>query len=243
MNSDARDLYREIVARGDTRRFGGLASIGIGYVSGANDFFHLRPSEANRFNIPRQFLLASVRNGRALPRLRLTKGVVDRWKRNDDPVLLLKISKTAEVPRSLRRYLETDAARVARRAYKCRVRDPWYSVPDVQVPDFFLTYMSGLEPALVRNDANCTCTNSLHAVQIRSNTSARELLAAWGSNFVQLSCEIEGHPLGGGMLKLEPREAAQIVLPELSILKRIDPTVIGEAIGTMREWRHYAPRA
>jgi adenine-specific DNA-methyltransferase len=243
INPEGRDLYREIVGRGDTRRFGELASVGIGYVSGANEFFHLRPSEAERFDIPRQFLLASVRNGRVLPRSRLTKSIVDRWKRNDDPVLLLKISKTAAVPRSVQRYLETDAAGIARRAYKCRVRDPWYSVPDVQVPDFFLTYMSGLQPALVRNDARCTCTNSLHAVRIRSNTSARELFAMWGSNFVQLSCEMEGHPLGGGMLKLEPREAAQIVLPELRILKRINPAVIGEAIGTMREWRHYAPRA
>jgi hypothetical protein len=55
----------------------------------------------------------------------------------------------------VRRYLETDAARVARMAYKCRVRDPWYSVPDAQVPGFFFTYMSGLEPNLVRNDTHC----------------------------------------------------------------------------------------
>ena len=243
LHPDARGLYREIAERGDTRRFGELATVGIGYVSGANEFFHLRPSEADRLNIPRQFLHASVRNGRALPRSRLTKVTVNNWKRNDDPVLLLKISKTAAVPRTVRRYLETDAARIARRAYKCRVRDPWYSVPDVQVPDFFLTYMSGLQPGLVRNDASCTCTNSVHAVQIRSTASAHELLAAWGSTFVQLSCEIEGHPLGGGMLKLEPREAAQIVLPKPSVLKRIDSAVIGDAVSTMREWRHYAARA
>jgi hypothetical protein len=131
------DLYREIATRRDTRRLGELASVGIGYVSGANQFFHLRPSEADKFDIPPSFLLASVRNGRALPSSRLTTGIVERWKRDDEPVLLLKISKTQEVPRSVRRYLETDAARVARMAYKCRVRDPWYSVPDVQVPDFF----------------------------------------------------------------------------------------------------------
>lgn len=243
MDADTRDLYRATAGRADTRRFGELASVGIGYVSGANEFFHLRPSEADRFDIPRQFLLASVRNGRALPRSRLTKAIVDCWKRNDDPVLLLKISKTATLPRSVCRYLETDAARIARRAYKCRVRDPWYSVPDVQVPDFFLTYMSGLQPGLVRNDANCTCTNSLHAVRIRSSASTRKLLSVWGSNFVQLSCEIEGHPLGGGMLKLEPREAAHIVLPEPGVLKQIDAALIGDAIGTMREWRHYAPSA
>jgi adenine-specific DNA-methyltransferase len=45
------------------------------------------------------------------------------------------------------------------------------------------------------------------------------------------------------MLKLEPGEAAQIVLPEPGVLKRIDPAVIEEAIGSMREWRHYASRA
>jgi hypothetical protein len=94
-----------------------------------------------------------VRNTRALTSSRLTHSIVDRWKRDNKPVLLLKIPKAAELPRSVKCYLETDAGRVARTAYKCRVRDPWYVVPDVQVPDFFLTYMAGLEPALLRNDA------------------------------------------------------------------------------------------
>src|SRR5262249_8079948 len=141
--------------------------------------------------------------------------------------------------RSVQRYLGTDAAREAQNAYKCRVRDPWYSVPDVKVPDFFLTYMSGLQPALVRNDAKCTCTNSVHAVHVRSTFVEPQHLAAWGSDFVQLSCELEGHPLGGGMLKLEPREAAQIVLPSSSALKTISFAIVSDAVATMRKWRHY----
>ncbi len=238
----ARELYREIAISADTKRFGELASVGIGYVSGANDFFHLRPSEAERHDIPRQFLHASVRNGRVLPGSRLTPKIVARWIRDDEPILLLKISKTAQLPPSIRRYLETDAAQIAQRAYKCRMRAPWYSVPDVQVPDFFLTYMSGLKPGMVRNDARCTCTNSVHAVRIKDGVSARKYLASWGSEFVQLSCEIEGHPLGGGMLKLEPREASQIALPSPSIIERTNPALIRDAVGTMREWRHYASR-
>jgi adenine-specific DNA-methyltransferase len=124
MSSDARNLYREVVARADSRRFGELASIGIGYVSGANDFFHLRPSAVEQWEIPDGFVHPSVRNGRALPPARLTAAVVERWKRNDDQMLLLRLPKTGDLPRSVRRYLETDAARVARTAYKCRVRDP-----------------------------------------------------------------------------------------------------------------------
>jgi hypothetical protein len=238
MHSDARDLYREIAGRRDTRRFGELASVGIGYVSGANDFFHLRPSDASRWGIPSTFLHPSVRNGRVLPRSRVTASVVASWKRRDEPILLLKLPKIHDLPRSVSRYLDTDAGHAARAAYKCRVRDPWYSVPDVQVPDFFLSYMSGLEPNLVRNDAHCTCTNSVHIVRLKES-AARGHLLSWGSEFVQLSCELEGHPLGGGMLKLEPREATQIVLPTPATLKRTNGFVIAEGIQTMRAWRHY----
>jgi adenine-specific DNA-methyltransferase len=57
---------------------------------------------------------------------------------------------------------------------------------------------------------------------------------------VQLSCEIEGHPLGGGMLKLEPREATQIVLPMAKAVARGDRQILESAIETLRTWRHYA---
>lgn len=196
IGEEARGLYREIVEREDTQRFGDLALIGIGYVSGANDFFHLRPSQALRWEIPERFLHPSVRNGRVLPSSTLTTAIVERWKHNDDAVLLLHLPKTENLPRSVGRYLETEEGRAAREAYKCRVREPWYSVPDVQVPDFFLSYMSGLEPSLVRNDARCTCTNSVHGVRLKPGTTARAL-SVWGSEFVQLSCELQGHPLGG----------------------------------------------
>jgi hypothetical protein len=236
VSSEARNLNKNTAAR--SHRFGDVASIGIGYVSGANDFFHLRPSEAERWNIPSQFLHPSVRNGRAMPSSRVTASVVARWMRKDDPILLLRIPKVKALPRSVQRYLDTDAGKVARQAYKCRVRDPWYSVPDVQVPDFFLSYMSGVEPNLVRNDAHCTCTNSIHIVRLKDPRAKRHL-ATWGTEFVQLSCEIEGHPLGGGLLKLEPREACQIILPAHDAFKRIETEVISEAINTMRVWRHY----
>jgi hypothetical protein len=166
-------------------------------------------------------------------------GVVARWKRNDEPILLLKLPKVHDLPRSVSRYLDTEQGRAARRAYKCRVRDPWYSVPDVQVPDFFLSYMSGLEPSLVRNDAGCTCTNSVHSVRMKVPAANKRYLDCWGSDFVQLSCELEGHPLGGGMLKLEPREATQIVLPDRATIERMNVAVVADAIQTMRSWRHY----
>ncbi len=61
----------------------------------------------------------------------------------------------------------------------------------------------------------------------------------WETSFVRLSCEIEGHPLGGGMLKLEPREAARVVLPDASLLPMLSGAEIEDALVTLRTWRHY----
>jgi len=236
----ARELYREIVLRPDTRRFGDLAAIGIGYVSGANAFFHMRPSQAAEWNIPDVFLYPTVRNGRVLPPHRVTAATVESWRRADEPILLLRIPKdTPPLPPAVWRYLETDDGHRVREGYKCRMREPWYSVPDVQVPDFFLTYMSGREPSFVRNDARCTCTNSVHSVRVKDRTALPQLLQSWGSPFVRLSCEIEGHPLGGGLLKLEPREATAIALPDPAAEPCISSRVIEDGIAVMHAWRHY----
>lgn len=240
MEAEARELYREVLAHRETKRFGELATVGIGYVSGANDFFHLRPSEAQRLNIPDELLHPTVRNGRALPERRLTASTVLQWRRDDKQILLLRIPRSIDVIAPVARYLDSEAGHVARTAYKCRVREPWYSVPDVRVPDLFLSYMSGLEVSLVLNDAGCTCTNSVHSVRLRHWVNAEHLMQSWESSFAKLSCELEGHPLGGGMLKLEPREAAQIALPSLSAVARLKKSVLDQSIATMREWRHYA---
>lgn len=239
MPRTAREAYRRVADGGEALRLGAIAAVGIGYVTGANDFFHLRPSQARRLDIPKAFLHPSVRNGRALDGPVLGRADVDRWLEADEPVLLLRLPKTGTPHPAVTAYLDGEAGRLARTAYKCRTRSPWHAVPDVQVPDYLLSYMSGRSPSLVRNDARCTATNSVHCVRLlRPALGPR--LAAWGSPFVELSCEIEGHPLGGGLLKLEPREAARVVLPTPGQLRAGDEDAFLEATAAMRRWRHRA---
>lgn len=237
--SGAHELYQAISGSSIAERLGDLARVGIGYVTGANDFFHLRPSEAERLAIPRSLLVPAVRNGRMLTGVSLTRNTVETWERSDEPVLLLKLSADDELPRSVKSYLRSERALEAQQAFKCRTRDPWYAVPDVIVPDAFLTYMSGTGSRLVSNEAGCVATNSLHVVRLTRSVSKRDLAKRWLDPFTQLSCEIEGHPLGGGMLKLEPREAARVILLKGAGLSSVDRKVIDEAIIHMRMWRHH----
>ena len=234
-----RELYRVVALNDTSMRLGDIAEVGIGYVSGANEFFHLRPSQAAAWDIPEWLLCPTVRNGRALPDKELTTRTIEEWRRFDSPMMLLRIPRNAELSPSVSKYLESDLGKRAREAYKCRIRSPWYSVPHVRVPDFFLTYMSGLTPNLVRNRAAASCTNAVHGVHVRNRKAILRVVESWHTPFVRLSCELEGHPLGGGMLKLEPREAAGIVFPAPNLVSRLSPPEIVEAVSTMRSWRHY----
>jgi len=238
--ASARALYAASLASPGTHRLADFATVGIGYVSGDNDFFHLRPSEAKRLSIPSAFLQPSLRNGRAMPDRQITKATVDDWTRNDDPVLLLRLTRDQELPIAVQNYLDSGAGREARLGYKCRNRAPWYAVPDVQIPDYVMSYMSGRNVNLVKNAAGVSCTNSVHSIRVRDRALASKLLPDWSTPFVRLSCELEGHALGGGMLKLEPREAGRIVFP--SAVEKANDEELEDSIRSLQRWRHYDDR-
>jgi hypothetical protein len=101
--------------------------------------------------------------------------------------------------------------------------------------------MSGEEPSLVVNSADCVSTNSLHVVRMRRGHSISKVKAVWKHPLTRLSVELEGHPLGGGMLKLEPTEASRIVLPAPDLALSADAqSLLLEGRAILRRWRHYA---
>jgi adenine-specific DNA-methyltransferase len=233
------EYYSHLSERPDVVNFGSVARVGIGYVTGANDFFHLRPSDAKRLKIPESVLRIAVRKGDQLPLRDVDESLMKCWIEKDEPVLLLDLSETTRLPKGVREYLESDAAKLARQTYKCRNRDPWYVVPDISRPDAFLTYMSGKKPGLVKNSGGCVCSNSVHAVRLRERVRIDDLLTAWDHPLANLSKEIEGHPLGGGLLKLEPGEASRILLVfDNHASTDVDHKLLQSGINYAQAWRH-----
>ena len=211
-----RRLYRRLADSDQSRRLTDIANVGIGYVTGANDFFHLSPDQAKRLDIPRHFLKRVVRRGRSLAGLRFT---VSDWKAaatHGEAAYLLHLRNGDPLPSSVLSYLEAGKTAGVSDAFKCRTRTPWYAVPHVHRPDGFLSYMSGETPLLVANEAQAFAPNSLHIVRVRTGQphTASDLAALWQTSMTRLSVEIEGHALGGGMLKLEPTEAGKVILPK-----------------------------
>jgi hypothetical protein len=74
---------------------------------------------------------------------------------------------------------------------------------------------------------------------LKNGRSVESLQRSWGTPLARLSCELEGHPLGGGLLKLEPREAANLVLPNALAQTVGESASLNEGIDVMKRWRHY----
>ena len=214
---DARELYRELGSSESVKRLGELAEVGIGYVTGANKFFHLGKEDAAAWGIPEGFLRRAVFRGGAFQGVRFgANDWLDGAQKGDAGYLLALSDHPPEnpLPESVRRYLEHGETTGVHKAYKCRVRSPWYVVPQVRKADAFLTYMSGLRPQLLANDAGAVAPNTLHVVRLRPQSPVPKsaLSALWLTSLTSLSVELEGHALGGGLLKLEPTEARRVLV-------------------------------
>ncbi|MCH7931550.1 MAG: SAM-dependent methyltransferase, partial [Proteobacteria bacterium] len=156
----------------------------------------------------------AVRRGKSLTNIRFTDEDWEAGLESGDTSYLLFISNGDELEQSVQDYIDFGENTGVAVAYKCRTRKPWYRVPHVHEADAFLTYMSGDTPKLVANDSSAVAPNSLHIVRMHPECrlSNDSLAALWQTSLTRLSCEIEGHSLGGGMLKIEPTEAENVLV-------------------------------
>ena len=213
---EVKALYDFLSAAADICRLGEVAAVGIGYVTGNNDFFHLAKDDVGRLRIPKALLERSLLRSGIISGIRVT---VEDWQKlrdKGDRVYLLSLPRVAKqsLPACVRKYIDEGEARNVHKAFKCSVRDPWYSVPHKDPADAFLTYMSGETSRVVWNAAGLLSTNSLHEVRFQraSQVNAWRTALSFCCSLSQISSEIEGHPMGGGMLKLEPTEAERVLV-------------------------------
>jgi hypothetical protein len=207
---EAGGVYAEALALGVSVPLGSIASVDIGYVSGANDFFVLSRETAAHRMLPASVLTPTIRRPADVPGLEAA---------NEHTRLLLDlVGKPQPTNKHLLAYLAEGEATGISDHYKCRVRRPWYAVPLPRwKPQAFLPYMNHHGPRLIVNDADAWSSNLLHGVTFRPTAPpARALAVAMCSSLTLLSAEIEGRAYGGGVLKLETKEAERVQVPLLS---------------------------
>lgn len=204
--------------------FGPLQNYGetsLGAVTGANRYFALSPERAKRLGIPTRDLVKISPPGSAhLRGLAFTDSAFTRLGQAGEPTWLL--SPSAEPAAATIRYIAEGEDTGVSDAYKCKVRKPWWKVPLLAAPDLFLTYMNADTVRLVTNDAGVRHLNSVHGVYLADDVRelAREILPVASLNSITLlGAEYAGRSYGGGILKMEPREADSWWMPSPELLR------------------------
>lgn len=224
---ETRDLYGLLAeSNADATHLGYLASVDIGVVTGANDFFLLRDGEEPR--VPEDLLRPAISKAVHVGGARFaetdTRQLADSGARYRLFVAYAGASK--EELRGTGGYLRRGRERGIHQRYKCRVRDPWWSLPLPKhgVPKLFLTYCASEHPRLVVNEAGALHTNTVHGVTPALGVDREALATGFYNSLTLLSAELVGRSYGGGVLKLEPTEAEAVLIPTL-------PAGLGEHLG------------
>lgn len=217
----------------------------LGAVTGKNNYFTLNPLQVQELGLGSpEVVRISPPGSTHLRRLSLTRRDWERLGADGSPTYLFRPG--VEPSAAAQRYLVRGVHAGVDQAYKCRVRGHWWRTPVLAPPDLFITYMNAGFPQLASNPARLRHLNSVHGVYLRDDLSqlGAELLPLACLNSVTLlGAEAVGRSYGGGMLKLEPKEADVLPVPSPDLVERtkgellalLSPVTALLANGSVRE--------
>jgi adenine-specific DNA-methyltransferase len=212
-------VMTDAVASGLLGALSDWGTVNSGMVTGANNFFALTPAQADELGIARTDCVNLLPSGLSLTGLdSLThKTWVDAGSR----LKTLLFFPREPLSEAARAYIAGGEAAELDERYKCRIRSPWWRVPVGRPPHLFVSYMSGSAPRVVANRAKLHHLNSIHGLHVtegRAELAQLVLPLMTLNTHSLLSAELEGRTYGGGVLKLEPREASRwlVVSPEVA---------------------------
>ncbi|MFB9776578.1 N-6 DNA methylase [Brevibacterium otitidis] len=203
----------------------------LGTVTGNNKYFTLSAARAAELGLNRRDLRRVSPPGSAhLRGLTLSPALMRRLTAEGKSTQLFHPREPLSAAAAA--YIEAGERTGVDEAYKCRVRRTWYSVPLLEPADLLLTCMNADTPRLTTNSARAHHLNSVHGVYLRAEHRELgcELLPLASLNTVtMLHAELVGRSYGGGILKLEPREADRWAVPSPELVASA-----AEALRTIR---------
>lgn len=199
-------------------RLGGIAtplkthgSIDVGVVTGKNEFFVLNQGQVDQWGLA-EFVVPLVSRAVQMKGASINRKEWEGLAAQGDRVHLLYLSgaNSKTLPEKVRRYISQGEEQDFHTGYKCSIRDPWYSVPSIWVPDAFFFRQIYDFPRVVLNDAKATSTDTIHRLRA---ADPKKVVRHIYTHLTAASAEIEGRSYGGGVLELEPTEAERMLLP------------------------------
>jgi adenine-specific DNA-methyltransferase len=210
-------LLRKLKKDPRIKRVSNYAEVDVGIVSGMNEFFVTNQEKLQEYKLS-PYALPIVSRSAQLEGIVYSKCDWESDAEKNQRSFLLNFSKIprGKVPDSVKEYVEYGEKNRFHVGYKCRIRDPWYVVPSIWIPDAFMLRQVHKYPKIVLNRADATCTDTIHRVKFlfAFGKRAREhFTVAFLNSMTFAFSEVLGRSYGGGVLEMEPREAEALPIP------------------------------
>jgi type I restriction-modification system DNA methylase subunit len=236
-------IYFKIVSNPSITRLSSLAELKRGFVTGFNDFFILDKGKISQWKIETDYLKPIVTSIRDIKGVEIRKKDITEW------VLMVHDSKQELKSKKVLKYLEhgeemevstKHGTRIASATVKgvhnlktCKQRTNWYDLGQHEPPPIIAPYLVWERVIFARNKADALAPNTLHFVYPLEKEDAQYLLGVMNSTLTAFLLEIEGRSYGGGVLKMEAYEMAELPLINPEKISRKDRERIESAFSML----------
>lgn len=202
-------------------RFSDYGLINVGITTGNNGYFSISEKTCEEYDLENVTLPLIGRSSHA-------HGIFftnEDWEKNKASGKRARLVNFPDMP--IEDYPELHKAYIAsgeesgeNKGYKCSIRDRWYIVPSVWVPDAFFLRRNNLYPKFVVNCCNAVSTDTMNRMKFNPDVQPENVLLSYYNSISFAFTEICGRSYGGGALEILPSEMGNIMLPKID---KIDP--------------------
>lgn len=213
LTSAERDVLSKAKANSGVYFFDDIAEVAVGIVTGANKFFLVPDDVVQQYSL-QNWAYPMFGKSEHVPGVIFDDDAVKRNKQLGLPTNFIWFSdeKLADLPESVKQYIQLGEKQQIHKRYKCRIREPWYSVPSVYATSLGMLKRSHDFPRLVFNKAQAYTTDTTYRVRSKKFNEPT-LVTSFINSLTALSAETEGRHYGGGVLELVPSEIRKMLIP------------------------------
>lgn len=216
-------------------KFSDLALINVGITTGNNTYFSVDKATNKQYDLS-SVTLPLIGRSSHVHGIYFTDSDWQENIQDNKRAMLISFPDTPyeTYPSKHKEYIKLGEKNGENKGYKCSIRDRWYIVPSVWIPDAFFLRRNNLYPKFVLNQCNAVSTDTMHRIKFNEGVKAENVLLSYYNSISFAFTEICGRSYGGGVLEILPREVGNIMLPVVNdidealkkeLLERIDTIV------------------
>jgi len=212
-NADEVNLINEIKNDNRFHRLDDVALVNVGITTGNNKYFCVEKSIIKKYRLNNYVMPLIGRSAHVDGAIFTNEDYLLNYNKDKKANLLVLNQENNRYPNGLKEYIKLGEDQEVNKGYKCSIRDNWYEVPSVWIPDAFFLRRNNIFPKFVMNNIQAVSTDTMHRVKFNDGIDGENILLSYYNSISFAFTEINGRSYGGGVLEILPSEVGSIMLP------------------------------